>query len=65
MPLENVLFLCLVAAAFTVFAISLAYADWATCQAMHETKPSASTSAKPDRAVSHQHKDRIVYRTAA
>jgi predicted negative regulator of RcsB-dependent stress response len=44
MPLESILFLALVIGALIVFAVVLAYADWATRQAMRETAASRPSS---------------------
>jgi hypothetical protein len=65
MPLESILYLCLVVGAFAVFAIVLAYGDWATRQVTRDAVPFVSPSADSGKAQAHVHRTKsIVHETA-
>jgi hypothetical protein len=65
MPLESILYLCLVVGAFTVFAIVLAYGDWATRQVTRDAVPFVSPSAYSDKAQAHVYRTKIIVHETA
>ena len=58
MPLESILYLCLVVGTFAVFAIVLAYGDWATRQVTREAVSPSADSSKAQTQV-HRTKSRV------
>ena len=61
MPVESILFLCLVISALAVFATTLTYAEWVTRHAATNTPPSAQIK----REVSSQREEPASARKAA